>query len=129
MSESQAAAMADPFQVWRDWLSTSERQWNDFFNQMMSTDEFGQGMGQMMDSYLTTQRNFSEAFGRYFTALNLPSRTDVLTLGNRLIEIEERLTAIEALLRGLSVAPAAAAAEQAAAETVRPPRTKKPAAS
>jgi polyhydroxyalkanoic acid synthase PhaR subunit len=127
MSSSPSSTMPDPFQIWRDWLSTSERQWNEFFNQMMATEEFGQGMGRMMDAYLGTQKNFSEAFGRYFTSLNMPSRTDVLTLGSRLIEIEERLASIESLLRGLSAAPVAEAADNGV-EAVRPPRTKKPAA-
>ena len=27
----------DPFAMWRDWLSNSERQWNSFLNQAMST--------------------------------------------------------------------------------------------
>jgi polyhydroxyalkanoic acid synthase PhaR subunit len=114
---------ADPFEAWRDWISTSERQWNEFFNQMMGTDEFGRAMGRTMDAYVEAQRNFSEAFGRYFSSMNLPTRTDILALSNRLTEIEERLTSIEALLRGFSPAPAA---QGTASRTKRPPRTKKP---
>jgi polyhydroxyalkanoic acid synthase PhaR subunit len=119
------SGMPDPFQMWRDWISNSERQWNEFFNQMMGTDEFGRSMGRFMDAYLETQRNFGEAFGRYFSSMNLPTRTDVLTLSNRLTEIEERLTAIEALLRGLS--PEDSGHKQAApTRAKRPPRTKQP---
>lgn len=112
----------DPFQLWRDWLTQSERQWNEFFNQMMGTEEFGRAMGAMMDAYLNTQRTFSDAFGRYFSSINVPTRTDVLTLGNRLTEIEERLASIESLLRGM--APAEPAEPPAPAP--RPPRTKRP---
>jgi polyhydroxyalkanoic acid synthase PhaR subunit len=121
---SSPAQAPDPFAIWRDWLSTSERQWNEFLNQVMATDEFGQALGSMMDAYLNSQRNFSEAFGRYFSALNMPTRTDVLTLGNRLTEIEERLASIESLLRDL--APVAAEPAPAPAPVARPPRTKRP---
>jgi hypothetical protein len=52
----------------------------------------------------------------------MPTRTDVLTLGNRLTEIEERLTNIESILRGFAPAPAS----EPKVPTPRPPRTKKP---
>ena len=122
MTNPGAAPPPDPFQIWRDWLSQSERQWNDFFNQMMSTDEYGQAMGRMMDAYLTTQRSMSEAFGRYFTALNIATRTDVLTLGNRLTDIEDRLGAIETSIAKLGKAGPA----EKAASRAKPARTKKP---
>jgi polyhydroxyalkanoic acid synthase PhaR subunit len=122
MTNPGAAPPPDPFQLWRDWLSQSERQWNEFFNNMMSTDEYGQAMGRMMDAYLTTQRSMSEAMGRYFTALNVPTRTDVLTLGNRLSDIEDRLAAIETGIARLG--PDAAKPKTQARP--KPARTKKP---
>ncbi len=116
----------DPFAMWRDWLSSSERQWNSFLNQAMSTDEFGQAMGRMMDVYLGMQKNMNEVMGRYFTALNVPTRTDVLSLGTRLSEIESRLGSIE---DGVQAIRPVAATPAKAAESVavpRPPRTKRP---
>jgi polyhydroxyalkanoic acid synthase PhaR subunit len=112
----------DPFQAWRDWLSQSERQWNEFFNQVMGTDQFGESMGRMMDAYLGTQRTMSDTLGRYFSSMNMPTRTDILTLGDRLTQIEERLTAIESLVK------AAAPERPGTAEQPRkkPARTKKP---
>ncbi len=121
------AATADPFVMWRDWLGQSERQWNGFLNQMMSTDEFSQGMGKMMEVSLTMQKSMNDAMGRYFSAMNMPTRTDVLSLGNRLSEIEERLGGIESALRALAVASGAqngGGGEQPA--VARPPRTKTP---
>jgi polyhydroxyalkanoic acid synthase PhaR subunit len=115
----------DPFTVWRDWLTQSERQWNEFYNQVMSTDQYGQAMGQMMDVYLTMQKNMQEAMGRWFTALNLPTRTDVLTLGNRLGDVEARLVAIERALEGLAKAGEKGDSPKPAARP-RPARTRKP---
>ena len=63
----------DPFAMWRDWLSSSERQWNSFLNQAMSTDEFGQAMGRMMDVYLGMQKNMNEVMG---ALLHGPQRAD-----------------------------------------------------
>ena len=91
--------------VWRDWATQSERQWNEFFNEMMGTDEFSQSLGRNLDVFLHFQKTMSEAMGPYLTALNVPTRTDVLTLGDRLQAIENRLAAIEANLSVLQAEP------------------------
>ncbi len=116
-------ATADPIAMWRDWVSQSERQWNTFLNNAMSTDEFSQSMGRMMDVYLGMQKNMNETMGRYFSALNIPSRSDILSLGDRLGAIEDRLTSIESALSGMKAGKAATSDEPAAP---RPPRTRKP---
>jgi polyhydroxyalkanoic acid synthase PhaR subunit len=113
----------DPFAAWRDWLGQTERQWNSFLNEAMATDQYGQAMGQMMDMFLNAQKSMSDVMGRYFTGLNVPTRTDVLSLGNRLTDIEERLGAIEGMLKGT---PRPGPAATAAASPPRPARTKKP---
>ena len=116
----------DPFALWRDWLSNSERQWNAFLNEAMSTDQFSQSMGRFMDVYLNLQKSMNETMGRYFSVLNMPTRTDVLSLGTRLSAIEERLTALEAATARLAPPTAAAADRASTAAAPRPARTKKP---
>ena len=120
------ATTPDPFAMWRDWLSNSERQWNSFLNQAMSTDEFGQAMGRMMDVYLGAQKNMNEVMGRYFTALNMPTRTDVLSLANRLSEIEERLGSIEEGVQALAPQSASTSRGAEPLDVPKPPRTKRP---
>lgn len=126
---AQGKAQADPLEMWREWVANSERQWNAFLNNAMSTDEFSQTMGRFMDVYVNIQKNMNDVMGRYFTAINVPTRNDILHLGERLTGIEERLTAIESGLKQLSHAKPAAAATPAAPEpqVTRPPRTKRPA--
>ena len=121
-----ADSTADPFAMWRDWVSQSERQWNTFFNNAMATDEFSQSLGKFMDVYLGMQKTMNETMSRYLSSMNVPTRDDVLGLGHRLSAIEERLTAIEnALPRS---APENTATAQAKPTDVpRPPRTRKPA--
>ncbi|MEO6399135.1 MAG: poly(R)-hydroxyalkanoic acid synthase subunit PhaE [Tepidiformaceae bacterium] len=118
-------AQTDPIEMWRDWVSNSERQWNGFLNSAMSTDQYTQGMGQLMDVSLNMQKSMNEAMGRFLSALNLPTRSDILALGERLSMIEDHLGSIEAAIAAL--APAAPAkASVAAASVARPPRTKQP---
>lgn len=117
----------DPLEMWRNWLSESERQWNGFLNQAMATDEFSQTMGKFMDVYLNMQKSMSEAMGRYLTAMNLPTRTDVLALGDRISALEERIAGLEATVAKASFPAAEGAAPAASAPgKPKPARTRKP---
>ena len=107
----------DPLAAWREWVSQSERQWNAFLNEAMATEAYGQSMGRFMEMYVAMQKSMADAMGRYVTALNLPARTDVLALGDRLGAIEQRL----ARLAG----PGPREAEPTV-DLLRPPRTKRP---
>lgn len=122
MSNNPSAGM-DPLTMWRDWVTQSENQWNAFFNQAMATDEFSQTMGRFMDVYVNMQKTMNDVMGRYLTAANLPTRTDILALGDRLSAIEERLIGLEA--RGASAATSAKAGAPASTAK-RPARTRKP---
>ena len=110
--------------VWRDWMTQSERQWNEFFNEMMGTEEFSQSMGRNLDVFLHFQKTMSEAMGPYLTAMNVPTRADVLALGDRLLAIENRLAAIEAQL---STVQAGIEQKSGSTSSPRPKRTKRPA--
>jgi polyhydroxyalkanoic acid synthase PhaR subunit len=117
----------DPLEMWRNWLSESERQWNGFLNQAMATDEFSQTMGKFMDVYLNMQKSMSEAMGRYLTAMNLPTRTDVLALGDRMSALEERIAGLEATVAKASSATAESPAPAAGAPAKsKPARTREP---
>lgn len=133
MTQPQQMA-ADPFELWRTWVGDSERQWNSFLNEAMSTDEFSQSMGRFMDVYLNMQKSMNEVMGRYLSAFNLPTRGDVLTLGDRLGAIEDTLTEIQTTLARAATLPpavstgagAANANSVAAPKRATPARTKKP---
>jgi polyhydroxyalkanoic acid synthase PhaR subunit len=114
----------DPLAAWRNWLSDAEARWNSFFNQMMGTDQFSRVMSRFTELSLNMQKRMAEAMGQYFSALNLPTRTDVISQRERLSSIEERLTSIEASLARL--AGAGEAPDGASIPIRRPPRTKQP---
>jgi polyhydroxyalkanoic acid synthase PhaR subunit len=117
-------ATSDPFGMWREWVTRSEQQWNSFFNDVMATEEFGQSMGTLMDLYVNFTRSMGDSMARYLTALNIPTRHDVLAIGDRLSALEERLASIEDALR----ATAATSTGGPAGADLRPmpPRTRKP---
>jgi len=114
----------DPAAAWRAWLTQSEQQWNAFLNQVMGTDQYTQSMGRTMEAYAAIQKNMAEGMSRYLGALNMPTRTDILTLGDRLAMIEDRLAGIERMLA--EAGASAAASDGASGAGLRPPRTKRP---
>lgn len=127
MTQPGTPASSDPFALWREWVSNSERQWNAFLNEAMSTEQFSQSMGRFMDMYLNLQQSMTDVMGRYFTALNMPTRTDVLSLGARLSAIEERLASLESAIGRLAPPPPQREGAPATAPAPpRPARTKKP---
>lgn len=110
----------DPLQLWRDWLDQSERQWNAALNELMGSEPFSQASGKMMEALLGLQTSMNQASQRYFSAINLPTRTDLLALAERLSGIEARLGEIEAALHTL-----AGPARSGAPAPPKPKRTKK----
>jgi len=120
----QTPPSPDPLAAWREWVSQSERQWNAFLNETMATEAYGQSMGRFMEMYVAMQKALADAMGRYVTALNLPARTDILALGDRLGGIETRLARIEQRLARLATPTSREAGSEV--DALRPPRTKKP---
>ena len=125
MAETKNSA-AEAFSSWRDWVSQSETQLNKLLNDVMATEGYTRVLGGFTKVLMSMQKTTGESLERYFTALSLPTRSDVLDLGQRLSAIESRLSAVEDLLGSIAPAPAGAGASSAA--TPRPPRTRKPAA-
>lgn len=89
----------DMTEVWREWLTQTERQFNAFFNQSMNTEPFARSMGGYTEMTAAYQRMVTEGMQRYLTFMNMPSRTDVIGLGETLRTIEDRLARIEETLQ------------------------------
>ena len=120
MADQQQQQNADVAQLWRDWLTQSERQVNAFLGEALNQDSSAKGIAGFMESYATLQRLLAEGMQRYLTLMNMPSRSDVISLGETLRSIEDRLARIEETLQ------IAAAAVDAREEAPRPepPRTR-----
>jgi hypothetical protein len=77
-------------------------------------------MNQLQDLQLTMQKRFNEAMAEQLSHFNLPSRDDVLRLGERVRAVDKRLAKVEKQLKKL----AKQKGKKGKAEG--PPRTKLP---
>lgn len=109
----------DPFSLVRGLVSQLEKGFNEFANPLMKSDGFSQGANKAMSTAMVAKKLAQELTQRYFEALNIPSRSDVIALGDRLQALEDRLINIESTLNRL----AGGASRPAVAS---PARTRKP---
>ncbi len=122
----------NPVALWRDWFVKSEKAWSQALTEMMGDEKFSKGMGRYMQEALHTHRMFSEGMSQYLANLNLPSRSDVLDISDRLGQIEDTLAAIQVELReqriqiARTTAPHAGDSPSNSARPAKPARTKRP---
>lgn len=112
----------DPMEVWHTFLGEMEKGFNSFANQAMGSQEFSRTMGQMTSASATASKAFSDAMEKYLTGMNLPSRSQMISFGERLQVIEGQLHEIKALLNRVH---ADVVAEQRG-DAPKPPRTRQP---
>lgn len=124
MSEDESI---NPVRLWREWFVKSEKAWSQAMTDAMGDERFSQGMGRYMQEALHTHRMFSESMAQYLANLNLPSRQDILDLGDRLGQVEDALAAVQVELRELRtrVAQGGAGSGPLAAGS-KPVRTRRP---
>lgn len=119
MPDQTNSETPDVMQVWRDWLTETERQFNAFFAESMNQDSMARGVGGYMEITAGFQRLMADVMQRYLAFVNMPSRSDVTGLGETLRSIEDRLSRIEETLQ--------IAAEAVDATEGPPPREREPA--
>lgn len=115
----------DPLAPWRDLLSQWEQNVNALANRTMASDEYSSSMHGAMGATLKLQETMKQFMATYLASANLPSRSDVLGIAERLGGVEARLDRMTALLERIADAKSGDAAP-AAAPRPRPPRTKSP---
>jgi len=123
-SSSTDSATADVAQLWRAWLTETERQLNGFFGDILGTEEFARLSGNFVDGYAVVQNSLNQQMERYLNTFNLPTHSDVIELAERLNGIEERISALETTLR--NVADKVGVAASAQITPIRPRRTRRP---
>jgi hypothetical protein len=119
------SANPDVAQLWRAWLTETERQLNGFFGEVLGTDEFARMSGNFVDGYAVVQNSLNQQMERYLNTFNLPTHSDVVELAERLNGIEERISALETTLR--NVANQVGVTPSAEPTRIRPRRTRQPA--
>lgn len=113
----------DPMQFMRDWFVQSEKMWSDAMSDVMANERVAESSGRFMQEALHTQRMFSESMGQYLSNMNMPTRTDILDLKDRISQVEDSVNAVLVELREMRAAQPASA--KASAPKKKPTRTKK----
>jgi hypothetical protein len=114
----------DPLAPWRDLLSQWEQNVNALANRTMGSDEYSSSMNSAMGATLKMQETMRQFMATYLASANLPSRSEVLGIAERLGGVESRLDRIAALLE--RIAEARPGEVPATPPRPRPPRTKSP---
>jgi polyhydroxyalkanoate synthesis regulator phasin len=77
--------------AWVKAATDAERRWNEYFNQVMGTDQFAQTMQRSMETYTAMQANFMRGMEQYLRSLSIPTQSDLAKLAERITMLERRL--------------------------------------
>lgn len=92
---SQESASFDPFAVWRQFYEANEEAWTKAVKEMVTTPDFAQMQGKMLESFLSYQKLLRDSMTAQMTSLNIPTRDDIARLGELIVGIEEKVDRIE----------------------------------
>ena len=113
----------DPVAMWQNMIGEMEKGFNSFANQAMSSPEFSRVMNQVGGVTAGAQKQLGELMEKYLVSMNLPSRAQMVSMGERLQSIEGQLSEIKALLHQVHHN---SLAQDGGQGTPRPPRTRRP---
>lgn len=91
----------DPFRAWREWFQENEQRWSETMTDVMGDDRVAKGMGRYFQEALHTHRMFTDSMAQYLGNLNLPARSDILALGDRIGQLEDTIAALQVEIRNL----------------------------
>lgn len=88
----------DPAENFRNLINEWERGFDAMANRFMGTEEFSRSMNQLQDLQLTMQKRFNEAMAEQLSHFNIPSRDDILQLGEAIHALDRRVAKVESML-------------------------------
>ena len=111
----------DPAEAFRNLITEWERGFDAMANKLMGTEEFSRSMNQLQDLQLRMQKRFNEAMAEQLSNFNIPTREDVLRLGENVRALDKRLAKMEKQLKKLGKKK-----KSKEGKSEGPPRTKLP---
>src|SRR5690242_3281306 len=85
----------DPTGMWRSMRDANLDAWSKMMIQLVNSEAYAQATGSVLDAWLTTSAPFRKAMEttmtQVLTQLNMPTRSDVTSLAERLTNLEMRL--------------------------------------
>ena len=92
----------DPFGLWKESQQTILESWSKAMTDAVNTEAYAETSGRMLDMYLTAaaplRAIIEQTMTQLLNQLSLPSRAEVLSLAERLTNIELRLDDLDARL-------------------------------
>src|SRR5262245_22715993 len=92
----------DPTGMWKSMRDTNMDAWSKMMIQLVNTEAYAQATAAMLDAWLSSSAPFRKAIETTTTQtlinLNMPTRADIISLADRLTNIELRLDDLEAKL-------------------------------
>jgi polyhydroxyalkanoic acid synthase PhaR subunit len=96
------AKLFDPMEPWRGMRDIYMDAWGKTMVDMVNSEAYAQASGAMLDSYLTISAPFREAIEKAMLKtleqLAMPSRADVVSIAERMTNIEMRLDDLDSKL-------------------------------
>ena len=122
MSETDWSKL-NPVAMWRDWIVKSEQQWSETMSKMLKDERTAGPLSKQIDEARMMQRQFSEMAQMALAAANLPSRTDLEMLDERMGRLEDGFAAVCAELSQLRAALVKSGAAQSGGAGLAAPVT------
>ena len=117
----------DPFETWRQLYDANERAWTEALEQTMSSPEYEESSGKMLETMLAAQKSVRDNMRTYLETMNVPTREDIARLGELVVGLEEkidqvvdRLDTIEDAIRAVPVGATGPAGPRGAAGPAGP---------
>jgi hypothetical protein len=99
---TQDAKRLDPMEPWRAARDSYMEAWGKTMVDMVNSEAYAQSTGAMLESYMTVSAPFREAVEKAMLKtleqMGMPSRADVLSIAERMTNIEMRLDDLDAKL-------------------------------
>lgn len=115
---------SDPMDTLRKAMGDLEGRFDEMSKAIFGTEAFAKTTGVATELGAKVQKGMSDQMSKNLEFFNMPSRSDITAIGERLMTMDERLVRIEAALARL--APAEASGSSGPARTRKAP-AKKPA--
>lgn len=117
---------SDPMKAWRDWFVQSERDWSEQLTSLMKDDNVARALGEQIHAGLYKQQMLAQSMAGPLAAMNVPTREDLVALGERIGRLEDAVARVEALATRLApaAAPKPARTREAAASGRTPAKRK-----
>jgi polyhydroxyalkanoic acid synthase PhaR subunit len=127
---TQDAKPFDPMEPWRGMRDIYLDAWGKTIVDMVNTEAYSQATGAMLDTYLTASTPFREALEKAMLKtleqLAMPSRADVVSIAERMTNIEMRLDDLDSKLDNIQrlIVQAGAAPRPQTGKAPQPSRKK-----